>query len=424
MGKSLLTVALASWVSSACAPGDLLHTAANVLIASAEDDPEDTIKPRLIAASAVEAHVHLMDVREDDEHGVATPGIVQLPGDASAIHRAVRETGARLVVLDPVAAFLDADHSAYREQEVRAALAPLKTMAEQEGCAVIAVMHLNKAEGEDPLRRIANSGAFTALARSVLLFGRDPEDEDGERGSRRVLAVVKGNVTAAAPGATLRVESREVTNDEGEVLPTAALEVIGRSAVSADDLLGGREERGAQGEAMTWLRDLLSEGPVASADVRRAVDEAEHSWSTVRRAKAALSVRSVKRGQDEGWVWILPDDEPTPDPANAPEAALDAAPPVPVGPLGHLEPLPENKGAKGWAPWKGRLDPLEGAQGAQGAHPPSRARAGGAGSEQPHRDIRNGGTPTLLDVEGSEEAVVRRLMEEFDATELTDAEDS
>jgi hypothetical protein len=229
-----------------------------------------------------------------------------------------------------------------------------------------------------------------------------------------VLAVVKGNVTAAAPGATLRVESREVTNDEGEVLPTAALEVIGRSAVSADDLLGGREERGAQGEAMTWLRDLLSEGPVASADVRRAANEAEHSWRTVGRAKAALSVRSVKLGRDEGWVWILPGDEPTPDPANEPEAALDAAPPVPVGHLGNL---PENKGARvdHLGSQVGNLLPKD-AKVANFANAP-RARAGGPGSEQPHR---NGGAPTLLDVEGSEEAVVRRLVEELDATELTD----
>ncbi len=83
LGKSLLAIRLAAQVSNA----------AEALIASAEDDPEDTVKPRLMAAEATFARVHLMDVRQVDDLAVRAPGIVQLPGDAAQIHQAVNDSG-------------------------------------------------------------------------------------------------------------------------------------------------------------------------------------------------------------------------------------------------------------------------------------------------------------------------------------------
>ena len=110
-----------------------------------------------------------MDLREQGPDGPIN-GLVQLPGDVPKIAEAVQREHARLAVFDPVVAFIGAEHSAHNEQDVRAALAPLKTVAEEADCAVVLIMHPNKADGSDPLRRIANSGAFTALARSVLLL--------------------------------------------------------------------------------------------------------------------------------------------------------------------------------------------------------------------------------------------------------------
>jgi putative DNA primase/helicase len=332
-GKSTFATHLAALASMGSAPGHLAGQPAHVVIASAEDDPEDTIKPRLVAAGADQRLVSLMDMREQGPDG-PVGGLIQLPRDALEVERAVQRVGARLVVFDPVVAFLDADHSAHREQDVRAALAPLKAMAERQDCAVVAVMHPNKADGNDPLRRIANSGAFTALARSVLLLGPDPEDEDGDR---RILALVKGNTRRAGHGCGLLLRIRqEVVQVEGqEPIPAPAVEVLGESTVDASELLGTREERSALGDATVWLRDLLADGPAAQKEIRAAAEEAGHSWRTVRRAKLSAGVKSMKLGgPGEPWAWALPGDEVnvSNDPPMA-KGGQKGAPPRALGPL-------------------------------------------------------------------------------------------
>jgi len=304
LGKSLLTALLAALVSTGRSDGALRGVAADVLLASAEDDPHDTIKPRLLAVGADLDRVHLLDLRETLPSGEAVEALVQLPQDVAAIAAKVRETGAQLVVLDPVVAYLDAERSAYREQDVREALAPLKAMAEETGCAVLAVMHLNKAEGADPLRRIGNSGAFTALARSVLLLGSDPE-QNAEDSGRRVLSVVKGNVGWQAAHA-LAVERVAVAGAAGEDVETAAMRLLGASRVSAEDLLEAPEDRSALGAAMAWLRDLLTDGTLPAKTVLDAAKAEGHAQKTVHRAKRRIGVSSRKHGGQGGaWMWEL-----------------------------------------------------------------------------------------------------------------------
>ena len=100
------------------------------------------------------------------------------------------------MILDPVAALLDRDHSAHSNQEVRDALELIRATAEEMHCAVVLVSHLlTKApQGTDALARLADSHAFAGLPRSVLYLTPHPDDEDGERGSRKLLIVAKGNL--------------------------------------------------------------------------------------------------------------------------------------------------------------------------------------------------------------------------------------
>ena len=182
-GKSQTTTMLAALTSKGAAAGDLLHTCGDVLMVSAEDDFEDTVVPRLIAAGAQLERVHGLDMQEEID-GIKYPSSVSLPGDAARIHQLARDLQVKLVALDPVSGLLDEDHSAISNQQVRRALAPIKAMAEDVGCAVVAVMHTNKANGTNALARIADSGAFTAFARSVMFMAR-PVGPRRERGSRR-----------------------------------------------------------------------------------------------------------------------------------------------------------------------------------------------------------------------------------------------
>jgi hypothetical protein len=319
-GKSLLTITLTAMVSNGTCPGDMEGQPGTVLLVTGEDDPEDTIVPRLIAAGADRARVGIVDVRER-VNGAPVKGPISLPGDVPRLADVARERGASLVIFDPVVGFLDRDHSAINNQDTRRALAPLKGLAEDLGCAVLAIMHLNKAGGTDALARIADSTAFTALARSVLLFGPDPEDADGERGARKVLTVPKSNLAApGAHGLAMRIEPRTIHDDAGEPIATPRLVIVGPSGASASDLLTDPDDRSALRDACAFLRAELAAGPVPAKDVEAAAEEADIARRTLRRAKEQLRVRTEKQRVAHGiWMWVLP-------------PAIEGAHPVPTSP--------------------------------------------------------------------------------------------
>lgn len=306
LGKSQWTVYLAAGATNGALPGDMLHNCAPVLMASAEDDPADTIVPRLTAAGADLDLVGLLDLTHTDENGQIIPGTISLPGDVPLIAEHVKRLGARLVVIDPVTGYLDGQHSAYSNQEVRRALGPLAQLASDSECAVVCVMHLNKSNATDPLARIADSGAFTALARSVLLFGADPDDPEGDDGTRRVLTVAKGNLKACgAQALAFTVESCTVDSRDGRPIATSHLQARGTSTVSAEDVLGGRDERSASEEARRFLEDELADGPVAAKDVQDAAKAAGIADTTLARVKRKINVRSIRPGGQGAWLWQL-----------------------------------------------------------------------------------------------------------------------
>src|SRR3954447_24823469 len=130
-------------VTTGACPGDMAGEPGNVLLVTGEDDPEYTVLPRLIAAGADLDRVGIVDARERDEHGEAIKGPISPPGDVPLLKRLAREQQARAVIFDPVVGFLDRQHSAIKNQDTRRALGPLKELAEDLGCSVPAVMHLN-----------------------------------------------------------------------------------------------------------------------------------------------------------------------------------------------------------------------------------------------------------------------------------------
>lgn len=312
LGKSLWTTDLAAGVSNGVVGGALLHRPAHVLIATAEDDPQDTVVPRLTVAGADLRNVGLLDLTEIDADGQLIPGTISLPDDVPAIAEQVKAHESRLIVVDPITGYLDAKHSAYSNQEVRRALAPLAELARTHDCAVVAVMHLNKSNSTDPLARIADSGAFTALARSVLLFGADPDDPEGDHGSRRVLTVAKGNLKQQGTHAvTLEVKSASMTTPFGDAIDTARIEVTGTSTASAEDVLGGNDERSAGEEARRFLENELAAGPRTATDVHDAARDAGIAETTLNRVKRKIGVRSTREGGKGPWSWQLPN-QPTP----------------------------------------------------------------------------------------------------------------
>ena len=143
-----------------------------VVIVTAEDSLTATVTPRLMAAGADLDHVRLLQVEAD-----GATGLLNLAADLPALQEAIADVGARVVLLDPLVAFFDRVDS-HNDQQVRRILAPLAQWADEHNLALNGLIHTNKREGHDALTRVSGSIAFTGVARSLLMIGRHPDDED------------------------------------------------------------------------------------------------------------------------------------------------------------------------------------------------------------------------------------------------------
>lgn len=300
-GKSTMTLDLAARVSRGLpmpdgGPG---VGPATVLILSAEDDPADTIRPRLEAAGADLERV--LALREVGDR------LPSLPVDIPAIEEEVIARQVALVVVDPLMAYLGGDVNGHRDQDVRRALAPLSMMAQRTGAAVVLVRHLNKQSGGSAMYRGGGSIGITGAARSVLLVAPDPDAGPDEQDPRRIVAVVKSNLAPMAPSLAYRlvtdastgVEVGRVAWEEG---PTGHL---------ASDLLATPDrdrDNGALSFAQGFLADLLSDGPMKAEDVKAMARDEDISPATLKRAKASVGVVSRREGFGRGSVvwWSLP----------------------------------------------------------------------------------------------------------------------
>jgi predicted ATP-dependent serine protease len=178
LGKSLLGV----WLAARLSRGDLGKPGASLLL-TAEDSREQTLLPRLSAPRAVRPRIVFPQPASD-----GLDRVIRLPDDVELLGELVAKTAAKLVVFDPLVAYLPAKVNSWQDQSLRGALAPLAALAQEQGTAVLLIAHLNKGRDADPLRRLGGSIALGAAARSLLLLARDPDDPEGAAGPRRVLA--------------------------------------------------------------------------------------------------------------------------------------------------------------------------------------------------------------------------------------------
>lgn len=293
-GKSALTTDLAARLSvGRTFPDGQPCDPAGVIIMNAEDGLGDTIRPRLDAAGGDPSRVlSLATVPVGDE---GDERHLTIPDDIPLIQQHVEHVGAKLVIIDPLMAFLSGKSNAHVDQDIRRALAPLARMAERTGAAVLLVRHLNKSQGGNALYRGGGSIGIIGAARSGLLAGEHPE-EDG----LLVLAGQKSNLSTPPDSLAYRI----VTAANG----AARIEYAGVTEARADALLrtaGDPEQKSVLREAMEFLRDELKDGPMAASAIRERAGKERISDATLRRAKSDLGVVSEKQG-DGSWSWHLP----------------------------------------------------------------------------------------------------------------------
>jgi hypothetical protein len=315
IGKGLLYSHLIAAVTRGELPGDLEGPRKAILVTT-EDEPGDTLKPRLNAAGADLSRVSIFQMGEKGE-----PVPFRVPHDATELGRRVAEKDAALVVIDPLMEFIDGKVDSHKSHPVRQAIASLNQIARDSSCAVVVVFHLNKGVSTDPMLRHEGSAAFTQVVRGGLMLGHDPDDPDGEDGDQRVLAVSSSNLAAIAPSCVYRIDTARVMGDTGEEITTARMVLIGESAVGAHDLLRGQpddDERMAGGEAEHYLQVELANGPRPASDIEAGARKIGIARTTLFRARRALGVESSKAGFQGGWDWSLPEGSTVKIPPSSP----------------------------------------------------------------------------------------------------------
>ncbi len=297
-GKSTLTTDLAARVSTGRempdgTPG--LGYPAGVVLLSAEDGLADTIRPRLDAAGGDPARVVALECATDGdrERGVT---LTDLP----MIEQAIAAVDARLVIVDPLMAYLGSDTNSYRDQDVRGILAPLARLAEKTGVAIVVVRHFSKAVGGKVLHKGGGSVGIVGAVRTALMVARDPDDPEGPR---RILAQQKSNIGVF--GASLAFHMEEHENGAARIVWEGATAHTAAELVAAPP---DGEERSALDEACDVLQKILANGRIDAKTVQQEARAAGISEATLRRAKKTLNVVTTRNGfgPQAVWFWELP----------------------------------------------------------------------------------------------------------------------
>lgn len=301
-GKSFLTTYMASRVSTGSPwPDGTKCPRGSVILVSAEDDPGDTIRPRLDAHYADVRRVHLLAMVRRIQADGERHDVMFTLADIDALEAALKaHPDCKLMVVDPIGSFLGGRTDAHRDNEVRAVLAPVTKMAEKYGPAVLIVAHRRKSSGSMADDLALGSRAFTGIARSVWHLTRDGEDK-----KRRLLLPGKNNLAPEGDGLAFTICGQ----------PPAIVWERDPVAMTADDALATENsseskrpgpEPAARNKAAEWLRNMLKTGPMEAGKIKEEAKEAGYAWRTVQRAKDDLGITPYRHQFGGAWIWRLP----------------------------------------------------------------------------------------------------------------------
>ena len=315
-GKSTIALTLAAVVTTGGRwPDGTKCTPGHVLVWSGEDDPADTLLPRLLAAGGDPKRFHIVSGTIDRDGPRQFDPATDLP----ALLTAAREIPeCSLAIVDPVVTVVPGD--SHKNVEVRRALQPLVGFASELDAAVFGTSHFTKGTaGRDPVERVTGSVAFGALPRVVMAAAR--VNEGGAE--RRIFCRAKSNIGPDSGGWEYQLDVAGVPGAPGVtavwVRWGAVLEGSARDLLAEAETTVDPEERTKVDEAVDWLRALLKDGPVDSNEVRTAAKQSAVAWMTVERAKTRLGAKAIKATYAGGWRWCLPEHIPRENDTNHPQ---------------------------------------------------------------------------------------------------------
>ena len=287
-GKTTLVLKLAAALSRGLplpCDDDKEYEPIHIIYQTAEDGIEDTIKPRLEKAGADCSMIRVID--ETDK---------ELSMTDDRLEQAIIETKARLIILDPIQAYIGATVDMHRANEIRPVLKHLGIIAEKHNCAIILISHMNKASSSKSTYRGLGSIDIQATARSVLLVARLRD-----KPNIRIMAHDKSSLAPAGDAIGF-----EMTEDNGMVC-------IGPYDITIDELLSGNEGRGKKklDIAENFIKEYFGTNKVIpSNEIMMEAAKRGIKRNTLLSAKKKLGITSDKEKAEDGtiyWTWVMPE---------------------------------------------------------------------------------------------------------------------
>lgn len=300
-GKTTLALTLAALLSRGqplpC-DEDIPYEPISIIYQTAEDGIDDTIKPRLEKANADCSKIRVIDETEKE-----------LSMTDERLEQAIAETNAKLVILDPIQAYIGSDVDMHRANEIRPVLKRLGIIAEKYGCAIVLITdciaislvmmnnanYVRAASGSKSTYRGLGSIDIQATARSVLLVARIPD-----KPNIRIMAQDKSSLATAGDSIGF-----EISEDRG-------FECIGPYDITVDELLAGKEGRGRKklDVAIAFIKEFFgAESEVSSNDIEEEATRKGIKRNTLLSAKKKLGITAGNRKTTDGtmyWTWVLP----------------------------------------------------------------------------------------------------------------------
>ena len=302
LGKSQITANFAATVSNADVWPDQtkIKNWGRVVFLSSEDEPDDTIVPRLMAAGANLEKIEFLS------NLIPKHGSVNLRDHTQELECTLAQIdNVALLVIDPIMAYLGGIDS-HKNADVRALLVPLSEMASRLKVAILAVSHLNKTKGGEAMMRITGSGAFIAAARAGFLVAEHPEKEN-----TRVLLPLKNNIGPDRGGFSYTIESASVTCEEMDIGTSRIIWSDEPITLTANEALAASTEDGkgsALDDAKAFLEEALSNGPRLGLEVQEEAKSIGISLQTLKRAKKELKIQHPRNGYQGKVLWALAND--------------------------------------------------------------------------------------------------------------------
>jgi putative DNA primase/helicase len=303
VGKTTISMDLAATVTTGGAwPDGTKCDPGNVVIWSGEDDPADTLMPKLMASGADRSRVYFVT---STIHGNAKRSF-DPAHDMEELQIKIKAIGdVKLVIIDPIVSAIAGD--SHKNAEVRRGLQPLADTASAGGFALLGITHFNKnSSGMEPVDRITGSLAFGALARVVLVATKNTKKESTN--AVGIFCRAKSNIGRDDGGFAYNLDQVELAGYSGllasRILWREPMDGSARQLLAIENNARGGNES-ALSEAKQFLADLLVV-PQPMTSVRAAAQDAGYAWATIRRAQRDLGVVSRKSGMSGSWIWSRP----------------------------------------------------------------------------------------------------------------------